>query len=647
VSPKFPPWLVAGALLALLASAGCARRPAGLAADDPGAAPHPQGVVRPTPPAAGAGVFPGEPQSAAGGPRSAIRFTDVAQSAGVTFRHESGRSGRFYLPETMGSGCAFLDYNHDGRLDLFLVNSSRLPGFAGKGPFFPALYRNRGDGTFEDVTKQAGLAVDCYGMGVAVGDYDNDGWPDLYLTALGPNFLFRNNGDGTFSDVTRRAGVGECAAPTPLRGRGSADGLPPPPPQFSTSAAFLDYDRDGRLDLFVCNYCVWNPALNAVIHDAGGRTHMAGPRRYKGASSALYRNRGDGTFEDVTRRSGVYSSIGKSLGVLVFDLDDDGWPDLMIANDLEPNLLYRNRGDGTFREIGVEAGVAYSNAGKARAGMGIDSAEIANDGREAIVIGNNSTEGLALFQPDPGPRAGYPPEAGGGDSAFTDVADAASIFTPSLPFLTFGALFVDLDNDGLKDLFAANGHIDEAIHDWQPNTTFAERPLLFRNVGMGHFQEIGAAAGPALQALTVARGLAAGDYDADGDLDLLVSVHNGRAMLLRNDTRAGNHWLAVRARGVKSNRSGIGTRVTVEAGGLRQRGWIRSGSSYCSASDLVAWFGLGAAAKADRVTLRWPSGTVQTLKDLPVNREILVEEPGAREGAGGGIVHRAAAAAGR
>jgi enediyne biosynthesis protein E4 len=628
VSRRSPSWLVAGALLALLAGAGCARHPAGLTADGrPPTALSKAGrasrlAERPTDLPHIEAV--GGPRSAVDGPRSAIRFTDVAQSAGVTFRHESGRSGRFYLPETMGSGCAFLDYNHDGRLDLFLVNSSRLPGFAGKGPFYPALYRNRGDGTFEDVTKQAGLAVDCYGMGVAVGDYDNDGWPDLYLTALGPNFLFRNNGDGTFTDVTRRAGVEDS--------------------RFSTSAAFLDYDRDGRLDLFVCNYCVWNPALNVVIQDANGRKHMAGPRRYKGASSALYRNRGDGTFEDVTRRAGVYSSIGKSLGVLVFDVDDDGWPDLMVANDLEPNLLYRNNGDGTFREIGVEAGVAYSNAGKARAGMGIDSADVANDGREAIVIGNNSTEGLALFQPDPGPRAGHPPEAGGGDGAFTDVAEAAGIFTPSLPFLTFGALFVDLDNDGLKDLFAANGHIDEAIHYWQPNTTFAERPLLFQNVGMGRFQEIGAAAGPALQAPIVARGVAAGDYDADGDLDLLVSVHNGRPMLLRNDTRAGNHWLAVRARGVKSNRSGIGTRVTMEAGGLRQRGWIRSGSSYCSASDLVAWFGLGAAAKADRVTLRWPSGTVQTLTDLPANREILVEEPGARGGAGGGIVHRAAAA---
>jgi hypothetical protein len=528
-------------------------------------------------------------------PASAIRLTDVAQRAGITFRHQSGCSGRFYLPETMGAGCAFLDYDHDGRLDLFLVNSTRLPGFTGKGPFYPALYRNRGDGTFDNVTHSAGLEVEGYGMGCAVGDYDNDGYADLYLTALGPNHLFHNNGNGTFTDVTRKAGVGD--------------------PRFSSSAAWLDYDRDGRLDLFVCNYCVWSPAMNPVLTDARGRKHMAGPRRYKGAPSTLYRNRGDGSFEDVTRRAGVYSPIGKSLGVLVFDVDDDGWLDLLVANDMEPNRLYRNNRDGTFREIGVEAGVAYSNAGQARAGMGIDSADIGNDGREAIVIGNNSTEGLALFQADTP-----------GSSSFGDVADSAGIFACSLPFLTFGARFVDVDNDGLQDLFVANGHVDPAIQYTQPNTTFPERPLLFRNIGGGRFQEVGAAAGPALQAPVLARGVAAGDYDGDGDQDLLVSVCDGRPLLLRNDTPKGNHWLAVRARGVKSNRSGIGTRVTVEVGGVRRRGWIRSGSSYASAGDLVAWFGLGAAAKAERLTLRWPNGAVQTLTDVLADREIVVEE---------------------
>jgi hypothetical protein len=572
---------------------------------------------------------------------AAIRLVDVTASSGIAFRHQSGRSGRFYLPETMGAGCAFLDYDNDGRLDLFLVNSSRLPGFTGKGPFYPALYRQKPDGTFEDVTRAAGLQVDGYGIGCAVGDIDNDGGPDLYLTAMGPNFLFRNNGDGTFSDVTRRAGVGD--------------------PRFSSSAAFLDYDRDGHLDLFVCNYCVWSPETNVVIQDASGRKHMAGPRRYKGAPSTLYRNRGDGTFEDVTRRAGVFSPIGKSLGVLVLDVDEDAWPDLLVANDLEPNLLYRNNRDGTFREIGVEAGVAYSNTGQARAGMGVDSADIANDGREAIVIGNNSTEGLALFQP--AARAGTP-----GTVSFTDVADPAGIFAPSLPFLTFGALFVDLDNDGLKDLFAANGHIDEGIQSSQPKTTFAERPLLFRNLGAGRFAEVGSAAGAALQEPMVARGLAAGDYDRDGDVDLLVSACNGRPKLLRNETaaaidpsprpppRSGEgeprkspfgsplsasgrgvrgegsthsrpHWLAIRTRGTKSNRSGIGTRVIVEAGGTRQQGWIRSGSSYASASDLAAWFGLGARSKVERMTLRWPSGAVRTLTNVTVDREILVEEP--------------------
>jgi hypothetical protein len=524
----------------------------------------------------------------------------VTESAGITFRHESGRTGRFYLPETMGSGCAFLDFDGDGHLDLFLVNSRdlSLPPASGIGPT-SALYRNNGDDTFTDVAANAGLAVACYGLGCAVADYDNDGDPDLYLTARGANLLFRNNGNGTFSEVGRQAGVAD--------------------PRFSTSAAFVDYDRDGRLDLFVCNYCVWSPELNVVVTDARGRPHMAGPRRYKGESSALYRNRGDGTFEDVTRRAGVYSAAGKSLGILVFDVDDDGWLDLVVANDLEPNLLYRNNGDGAFREIGVEAGIAYSNAGVARAGMGIDSADIANDGRDAIVIGNNSTEGLALFLTDDArPSPGV---------AFTDVAEAAGLFTPSLPFLTFGTLFVDLDNDGLKDLFAANGHIDEGIQYFQPKTTFPERPLLFRNLGSGRFEEIGESAGEAVRTPMVARGLAAGDYDRDGDLDLLVSVNNGRPRLLRNEASgAASHWLAIRARGARSNRDGIGTRVTVEAGGLRQQGWVRSGSSYGSASDLVAWFGLGTAPRAERVTLRWPGGTVQTLTDLPADREILVQE---------------------
>jgi hypothetical protein len=532
------------------------------------------------------------------GAAAPIRFVDVTEAAGIRFTHTSGRSGRLLLPETMGSGCAFLDYDGDGNLDLFLVNAAPLPGSPVKGPVFSALYRNRGDGTFEDVTVKAGLNRQQYANGVAVGDYDNDGHPDLFLSCLGPDVLFRNNGHGTFTDVTRKAGVSD--------------------PYYSTACAWFDYDRDGLLDLFVGNYCTWSPALNRICQGAFGE-YMCPPEHYRGDPPRLYRNRGDGTFEDVTRKAGLYNSVGKALGVVVLDVDQDGWLDLVVANDLEPNLLFRNNGNGTFTEMGVEAGVAYSPAGKARAGMGIDSADVAGDGREAILIGNNTREGLAFFYADSGkPSPGSP--------SFTDIADAAGVYAPSLPFLTFGTLFVDLDNDGLKDIFAVNGHVNERIEQSGENTYYAQRPMLFRNTGGARFTEVTVQAGEVLQERIVARGLAAGDFDRDGDLDLLVSVCNGKPRLLRNDTPDGRHWLAVRLRGTKSNRSGIGTRVTLEAGGRRQQGWVRSGSSYLSACDLVAWFGLDDRATVERLTLHWPSGTEETLENVAADREILVEE---------------------
>jgi hypothetical protein len=527
--------------------------------------------------------------------KHAVQFVDIAASAGLHFRHTSGASGRLYLPETVGSGCAMLDYDGDGRLDLFLVNSSRLPGFPGKGPFYPALYHNRGDGTFEDVTRRAGLAIDCYGMGVAVGDYDNDGHPDLYLTAMGANHLFHNNGNGTFSEVA--AGVASAG--------------------WSTSAAWVDYDRDGCLDLLVGHYCVWTPALNQVCSAGAGDRFMCRPAYYQGVPPTLYHNNGNGTFTDVTARVGLAHAVGKTLGVAVWDENGDGWPDLFLADDGAPNLLYRNERNGRFTECGLAAGVAYDPWGNARAGMGVDTADFDNTGAEGIAVGNFVQEGLALYQP-----------AAPGE--YQDIAQPSGLRQPSLPFLSFGLLFCDYDLDGRKDLIVANGPVGSK----DERGIRAQRLLLFHNEGGGRFREVGQQSGPGLQCRIVGRGIAWGDIDNDGNPDFLVSTNNGTPLLLRNDGGNQNHWLAIRAIGTQSNRDGIGTKVAVTAGGVRRQSWIRSGSSFASASDLKALFGLGAAARADTVTLTWPSGAVQTLTQVKADQLLRVREPVTAAGRG-------------
>jgi hypothetical protein len=517
-----------------------------------------------------------------------VRFTDVTAAAGIRFAHTNGSSGRLYTAETAGSGCAFLDYNNDGRLDLFLVNSTRLPGYPGKGPFYSALYRNEGGGHFTDVTKEAGLAVDCYGMGVAVADYDGDGYEDLYLTAVGPNHLFHNNGDGTFSDVTRKAGVGD--------------------PRWSTSAVWFDYDRDSRLDLFVGNYCRWTPETNKVCPDSFGRKRICGPTTYPGVPSVLYHNNGDGTFTDVTQQAGLDETAGKALGVAVWDYDNDGWLDLAVAKDREPNLLYRNNHDGTFTERGVEAGIAYNSRGKARAGMGIDTGDTSNSGQESVLIGNFDQEGLGQYLND-------------GQGHFTDVADQSGLYEASLPFLTFGVTFVDYDGDGYKDILTANGHVNEVTA-----AGYAMRLSAFHNDGTGKFQEAGPALGPIFTEPRVWRGLAVGDFDNDGDPDLLLSACAGRPALLRNDGGNQRHWLAVKAIGAGQNREGIGTQVRLTAGGQRQTGWVRSGSSYCSASELKAFFGLGGAAQVEAVELQFPDGQREELKGVKADQLLVVQE---------------------
>jgi hypothetical protein len=549
---------------------------------------------------------------------------DVAARAGVRFHHTNGESGRSFLAETMGSGCAFLDYDGDGRLDLFLVNSSRLPGFEQKGPFYPALYRNEGNGHFQEVTRQAGLTIDGYGMGVAVADYDNDGDPDLLLTGFGGSHLFRNDG-GHFTEVSRQAGVTK--------------------PAWGTSAAWFDYDRDGWLDLFIGNYLRWSPETNRVCGKNGLR-YACPPAEYPATASVLYHNNRDGTFTDVTRQAKVDRANGKALGVVVWDMDDDGWPDLAVANDSQPNWLYRNNRDGTFSEIGVEAGVAYGRQGQQRGGMGIDTADYDLSGREAILIGNLSGEGLALFRPTD--VAGQ----------FADVAEEAGLFQASLPFTTFGSRFLDYDLDGYPDILTANGHVNEEVKATSGTFRYEQRLQLFHNEpgpgGRRHFQDVTASAGEALNQPRTGRGLAVGDYDGDGDPDVLVTANKGTALLLRNEGggakrgeqerggggakrgagprdaggRARGHWLAVKLVGTRSNREGIGARIRVTAGGRTRTGWIRSGGSYCSEDEHVARFGLGDLTQAERVEVRWPNGSLEQRANVSANQVLVIREAG-------------------
>jgi hypothetical protein len=532
--------------------------------------------------------------------RAPARFVDTTRQAGIHFRHTSGRSHRNFLAETMGSGCAFLDYDGDGRLDLFLVNSTRLPGSLDKRPHFSALYRNEGGGRFKDVTRQAGLQIDCYGMGVAIADYDNDGDPDLLLTAFGGPHLFRND-HGRFTEVTRQAG---------LTG-----------PAWGTSAAWFDYDRDGSLDLFICNYLRWSPESNKICGEKGLR-YACPPSYYPSTASILYHNNGNGTFTDVTRRAKVDTANGKALGVVVWDLDDDGWPDFAVANDSQPNWLFRNNRDGTFSEVGVEAGVAYGSQGRQRSGMGIDTGDYDLTGREALVVGNLSGEGLAFYRPT---------DAVG---QYTDAAEAVGLFQAGLPFTTFGARFVDYDLDGYPDLITANGHVIEEVAANAGTFRYEQRMQLFHNepgaAGQRQFRDQTAAAGPALNQPRSGRGLAVGDYDGDGDPDLLVSCNNGEPVLLQNEGLPCGNWLAVKLVRSGLNREGIGSRIRVTAGGMTRTGWIRSGGSYGSEDERVARFGLGELSHTDRVEVRWPDGKVTQEIAVPANRVLVIREAAAR-----------------
>ena len=528
-------------------------------------------------------------------PSGPIRFTDVTAQAGIHFRHNSGAFGKKYLPETMGSGVCAIDYDNDGWQDIFFVNSKNWPGH-GDTKSYSALYHNNQDGTFTDVTKQAGLATEMYGLGCAVGDYDNDGHDDIYVTALDGNHLFRNLGNGKFADVTARAGVRD--------------------PGFATGAIWFDYDNDGKLDLYVSHYVDWSVATDQTCSlDTKNKSYCT-PELYKGQSGTLFHNKGNGGFEDVTKKAGLYDPTGKSLGIALIDVDNDGWMDLFVTNDTQANKLYRNNHNGTFTEMALEAGVAYSDAGKKRAGMGTDAEDYDSTGRQSLVIGNFTNESLSLYHND-------------GSGLFSDNSVASGIASSSASSLTFSAFFFDYDLDGLPDIFAANGHVADDVSVVQPTIHYAEPPLLFHNKGHGKFDDVTDRVGTALRQPVVGRGAAYLDFDNDGDLDLVLTTSNGPAKLLRNENGNQNDMLRIKTIGTRSNRDGIGAKITVTTrDGLHLFKMVKSGSSYLSQSELPVTFGLGKprANKVVSLDIIWPSGKKESIRNVQPNQFLTLEE---------------------
>ena len=528
-------------------------------------------------------------------PSGPIEFVDITSQAGIHFKHNAGNFGKKYLPETMGSGVCFIDYDNDGWPDIFFVNSMDWPEHK-TSKSYPALYHNNHDGTFTDVTKQAGLAVESYGLGCAVGDYDNDGFDDLYLTTLGSNHLYHNLGNGKFSDVTAKAGVAS--------------------PGFSASAVWFDYDNDGKLDLFVTHYIEWSVEKDQYCTLDNKNKSYCTPQTYKGESSRLYHNKGNGVFEDVTKKAGLLDPTGKALGVALLDYDNDGWLDLLVTNDTEANKLYRNNHDGTFTDVGVTSGVGFSESGRVRAGMGTDAADLDQPGLPSLVIGNFTNESTALYRSD-------------GAGLFTDESNRSGIAQMTSQSLTFACFFMDYDLDGKLDIFSANGHVSDDIAVVQPTLRYAQPAGAYRNVGDRKFEDVSTKLGHALQKPVVGRGMAYADIDNDGDLDLVITANNGFARLLRNDNGNQNDVLRVKLIGTKSNRDAIGARVTLTgANGLSETRLVKSGSSYLSQSELTVTFGLGkpGVAKGLRLDIVWPSGRKDSFPGIKSNQLLAIQE---------------------
>ena len=520
------------------------------------------------------------------------QFTDITEEAGIEFIHNNGAFGKKYLPETMGSGCAFLDYNSDGWQDILLVNGKDwAEHLTGKQQTL-ALYRNNQDGTFSDVTAAAGLNIPLYGMGVAVADYDNDGDNDIYVSCLNADRLFQNKGDGSFLDVTESAGIDNLG--------------------FGTSCAWFDYDLDGHLDLYVANYVEWSIETDIFCTLDGKNKSYCTPESYSGQASKLFRNKGDGTFEDVSRTAGINDPASKSLGVCIFDYNQDGLLDIFEANDTQPNKLYQNNGDGKFTEVGMLTGVAYNESGVATGAMGVDAADFDLSGKESLLVGNFSNEMLNLYHNE-------------GDF-FIDDAPTAQLGNSSLLTLTFGCFFFDFDLDGNLDIFTANGHVENDINIVQSEVTYAQRPHLFRNISDGKFADVLDKVGQDLVKPIVGRGAAYADIDNDGDIDLLVTTSNGPAHLYRNDGGNRNNWLKIQLVGRESNRNGIGARIRITSATGTQTRTVKSGSSYCSQSELTAIFGIKNDTIIETVEVHWSNGKVNKLKNVQPNRLITIKE---------------------
>ena len=525
-----------------------------------------------------------------------VRYVDVARSAGISFQHDNAASSEKYLIETMGSGCGWIDYDQNGLLDLYLVNGASTRLYTPKHALRSALYRNNGDGTFTDVTLKAGVAAeDLFGMGVAVGDYDNDGFPDLLILGYERCILYHNNGDGTFTDVTNRAGVGNVR-------------------KWGSSAAWFDYDNDGLLDLVIANYVDWSPERNFWCGDKGpGLRSYCHPDVYHGEPPTLYHNNGDGTFSDVSKRSGLGIKPGNGLGVVTFDYDNDGWQDIFIANDHMPNYLFHNNRDGTFREIGYSAGVAVGIDGQFEAGMGTDAADTTGSGRLDLIVAHLDQQLARLYQ-------------NVGEGYFEDATFRSRISYATFHLSGFGTRFVDYDNDGARDLFIANGHVLDNIQRYHADTTYAEPKLMFRNTGHGIFQNVSEQLGSDFQLPRVSRGAAIADFDNDGDLDILVSNNGQPPQLLRNDGGNANHWLQIFLIGTRSNRDAVGARVKVTASDLVLYDERKGGMSYQSAQDPRLHFGLSQRRTVEEVEIKWPSGALTKLTNLKSDQILAIEE---------------------